>query len=105
MNDAMTRQIDAYREHRYIGGQPPCRIRRMQFAHETRARKAGVRWEMVDLRTVYQAHGGLCGICHQPVSLETFTIDHRIPLSAGGPHVFDNLQPAHNSCNASKGAR
>lgn len=90
-------------EHRYKGGPPPKRIYRMQLAHEVRARKAGVPWDMVDLREVYRHHDGLCGICREPVSLEEFTIDHVIPLSKGGAHLFENMQLAHKGCNSSKG--
>jgi 5-methylcytosine-specific restriction endonuclease McrA len=64
-----------------------------------------VRWEMVDLRQVYQHAHGLCGICKQPVSLDTFTVDHIVPTSRGGGHVFGNLQPAHRVCNSRKGNR
>lgn len=32
----------AYHEHRYRGGPPPLRVKRMQLAHEVRARAAGV---------------------------------------------------------------
>jgi 5-methylcytosine-specific restriction endonuclease McrA len=91
------------REHRYVGGPPPLRIRRMQLAHETRARRLGLAYDLIDLRKVYAHHKGLCGICGEPVSLESFTIDHIIPVSRRGPHLFDNLQPAHRSCNSRKG--
>lgn len=96
-------RVGRYCEHRYKGGPPPRRLRRMQIAHEGRARKAGVPWDTVDLRGVYRHHDGLCGICKAPVSLEEFTIDHIIPLSRGGPHLFENLQPAHKACNSRKG--
>lgn len=98
-------EVARYRSHRYVGGPPSKRIYKMQLAHEGRARKAGVSWDMVDLRQVYQHWTGLCGICGCPVSLETFTIDHIKPLSRGGPHLFENLQPAHIDCNIKKGDR
>jgi len=74
----------------------------MQIAHEVRARAAGVPWDMVDLREVFRRCNGVCGICGNPVEHETFTIDHIIPLSRGGPHVLKNLQVAHKSCNSRK---
>lgn len=94
-----------WREHKYVGGPPTRRLRRMQLAHEVRARNAGVHWEMVDLRVVYKAHDGVCGICRQHVPLHITTFDHIVPLSKGGPHILSNLQPAHKSCNSSKGDR
>lgn len=33
------------------------------------------------------------------------SLDHVIPLAAGGPHTPENLQLAHLRCNAKKGAR
>lgn len=94
-----------HHEHRYRGGVPPRRLRRMQIAHEVRARQAGVPWDFVDLRLVYAKTDGRCGICRQPVSLDVFTIDHILPMTRGGPHLLDNLQPAHRSCNSKKGNR
>lgn len=91
------------REHTYVGGPPPIRIKRMQLGHETRARKSGVDYDIVDLRIVYEYHKGLCGICGLSVSLEEFTIDHVVPICKGGPHLFKNLQLAHLGCNCSKG--
>lgn len=93
------------RPRRYVGGPPPKRLYRLELAHELRARKAGIPWDMVDFRTVYRNHGGKCGICHGPVDFESFTIDHIVPISKGGPHLLHNLQPAHHRCNSRKGDR
>lgn len=84
---------------------PIRRIRKIEIAEECRARRLGIEWERVDLQTVYEAYGGLCGICRKEVSLELFTIDHIVPISNGGAHVVGNLQPAHSVCNSRKGAK
>lgn len=97
--------IALWREHKYVGGPPPPRIRRMQIAHEVRARKHGIRWAQIDLRVIYRRDEGRCGICHEPVGLEEFQIDHIIPISKGGPHLLENLQIAHGRCNSEKGDR
>jgi 5-methylcytosine-specific restriction endonuclease McrA len=94
-----------FRIHKYVGGPPTARLKRMQLAHETRARKAGVQWEMVDLRDVYRKHDGKCGICGEHVQLHRTSFDHIVPLSKGGPHLLSNLQPAHVACNSRKGDR
>jgi 5-methylcytosine-specific restriction endonuclease McrA len=94
-----------YREHRYRGGPPPVRIKRMQLGHEVRARKYGVDWDIIDLRVVYTNAAGICGICGLPVGIDEFVIDHIVPMSKGGPHLQSNLQPAHCACNNKKGNR
>ena len=44
-----------------------------------------------------------CHICHHPGS---DTVDHLIPIAAGGdPLDPDNLAPAHRVCNSRKGAK
>ena len=57
------------------------------------------------LDAVMAAHGGVCGICGLVVAREKATIDHIIPISRGGTHVPENLQPAHPLCNAFKANR
>lgn len=94
-----------HHEHRYVGGPPPKRIKRIQLAQEARARKMDAHWDTVDLVDVYVHHNGICGICRMPVEFDEFTIDHIIPMSAGGSHLFENLQPAHAHCNSAKGDR
>lgn len=91
-----------YHEHRYRGGMPSMRLRRMHIHHEGRARRAGLEWEMVDFREVYAKYQGRCGICGHHVGESEFTIDHIVPLAKGGAHVFRNLQPAHRRCNSQK---
>lgn len=92
-----------WRRHKYVGGPPSKRLRTMQSNHEVRARRFGVQWEIIDLRAVYRHHKGICGICQESVKEDVFTIDHIVPLSRGGPHLFANLQPAHAACNSRKG--
>lgn len=46
-----------------------------------------------------------CHICGGEVTRETWSIDHLIPLSLGGPHTRTNVKLAHHRCNASRGNR
>ena len=59
---------------------------------------------------VLERYGYVCGICSLPIRRDVdaqhplaLTIDHRMPLAAGGSDRLDNLQPAHRICNVEKG--
>jgi 5-methylcytosine-specific restriction endonuclease McrA len=59
---------------------------------------------------VFCEHGYICNICgnHIDSSLRfphsmSASIDHVIPISKGGTHTYDNIRPAHLSCNCRKG--
>jgi len=41
----------------------------------------------------------ICGICHKKVAREYMNIDHIIPLSKGGLHVWWNVRLTHRKCN------
>lgn len=58
--------------------------------------------EDIKRRDVWLAHEGLCGICGSGVLFREMHLDHVIPLSKGGGHVWENVQPAHEFCNLSK---
>jgi 5-methylcytosine-specific restriction endonuclease McrA len=69
--------------------------------------------ESVDPKAVFERDHWTCGICHKPIDQqpidwwrsESPTIDHIVPLAAGGSHTASNLQAAHRRCNLEKGAR
>ncbi|MCQ8831765.1 HNH endonuclease [Streptomyces malaysiensis] len=48
---------------------------------------------------IVEQHGGVCLACGSPDQL---TVDHIIPLSQGGEHTADNVQPLCSTCNKSK---
>lgn len=74
----------------------------MAIAHVTRAKKAGVAYDRIDLGRLYHEQRGVCGHCGLGVLFEVFTVDHVRPLSKGGPHLKWNLQIAHQGCNSAK---
>ncbi|TQE96511.1 MAG: HNH endonuclease [Spiribacter salinus] len=43
-----------------------------------------------------------CSYCGCDVDESNRTLDHKEPLSRGGPHTADNVTPACRSCNAAK---
>lgn len=59
---------------------------------------------------LFEMHAWTCCICQQPINkhfrkpnLMAATIEHIRPLSKGGTHTWDNVKPAHASCNFRKG--
>lgn len=77
-----------------------------------RAKKYGVLFERFSKVDVFDRDGYVCGICDDPVdrSLKypdpmSVSLDHVVPLSRGGGHLFENSQCSHLICNIRKGAR
>lgn len=82
------------------------------YGRKQRAQRARVAHEPYDVREVYETGRWLCGLCGKPIDpllkyphRGSASIDHVVPLSAGGSDSRDNVQPAHLHCNRSKGAR
>lgn len=70
-----------------------------------RARTKDLFIEAIDHRVVFERDKGICGICSTPIGSSRWEVDHKVPLSKGGRHAYDNVQLAHRRCNRSKGAK
>ena len=77
-----------------------------------RARKLDVVSEVVDNLIVFERDKWMCQLCKLPVDNnlkfpdpQSASLDHKIPLSKGGSHSYENTQLAHLRCNISKGAK
>lgn len=84
---------------------------RMKSARR-RAKMRGCSVEKVEPLVVFERDGWRCHICRKSVDRRLSgrdrmgpTLDHLIPLSAGGEHSYANTALAHRSCNSSRGAR
>ena len=87
--------------------------RRQRFgtSHRKRARHYGVEYEPVDKRIVFERDGWRCQICGKPTPRNKMgrmvsnapELDHRIPVSKGGPHTYANTQCSCRQCNGAKG--
>lgn len=76
-----------------------------EYEHKRRMRRRGNgSRETYTRKEIFERDGWVCQICGSPVA-ENPTIDHIIPLIRGGNDAPSNVQLAHFSCNASKGAR
>ena len=88
------------------------RCRAVVNAQLRRAREAGVKITAGARWRVFERDGWVCQICLEPTDRDADfpdrkypTIDHIIPLAAGGEHAEANWQTACHSCNSSKGSR
>lgn len=78
--------------------------------HVRRARLKGVEAERIDPIVVYERDGWRCQLCGKrvlrgidPQHAMSASLDHIVPLAAGGAHVMSNVQLAHRVCNTRKG--
>ena len=96
---------------------PPCQIttraaRKQRGRQIRRARKRGAYVELVSLLALAKRDRYRCGICGERVAMtkraphpRSPSLDHIVPLAAGGEHSRANCQLAHLLCNSTKGAR
>lgn len=80
--------------------------------HKRRALMLDAYVEDVVSSEIFERDSWVCGICSKPIdpNLEwpdpmSASLDHIVPLAAGGKHERTNCQAAHYGCNSRKGAR
>jgi 5-methylcytosine-specific restriction endonuclease McrA len=80
--------------------------------HARRVRMDEATVERFDPAEVFERDGWVCRLCERPVHRElrwpdpaAASLDHVVPLVAGGAHSRANTQLAHWLCNVQKGAR
>lgn len=100
------------RNVRHAACSEECRRRKLATNHRARARRFGVAYETVNVRKVYDRDGWICGICRESVDPDckyphprSPSLDHVVPMSKGGPHLYSNVQLAHLACNVAKSNR
>jgi hypothetical protein len=75
----------------------------------TRSQRHGVEYEPINRFRVYERDKWICGICGDLVDSEldypdpmAASLDHVVPLSLGGAHLYTNVQCSHWQCNVRK---
>lgn len=88
------------------------RARKQEGWQRRRAQKRAVPVESFRHGDVYERDGWVCQLCTRPVEASvsypdpmSASLDHVVPLSIGGHHVWDNVQLAHLDCNNKKQAQ
>ena len=69
----------------------------------------GQRYRDLRQKLKESARGSVCHICTKPIDMTlqfpdkmSWSLDHILPLAKGGQSTWDNVAPAHLSCNSSK---
>lgn len=78
--------------------------------NRSRARKHGVKYEYTNSNKVFERDGWKCQICGKTTPRarrgsrypNAPEIDHRVPISKGGDHLYSNIQCACRACNGKK---
>lgn len=80
-----------------------------ESSRKRRALKYGTQVEPINEKIVYSRDGWICQICHKKVdkrfkhpNSKSASLDHIVPLSKGGAHIYANVQLAHLECNLNK---
>ena len=81
-----------------------CQLRRTRIA-------GGIVEKFLDIE-IFERDNYVCGLCDESIDLflrhpdlMSVSLDHILPVSLGGNHTRDNVQPAHLRCNLSKNNR
>lgn len=90
------------------------RANRDKEAEKSARRRAVIRgngFERYSRQEILSRDNGICQLCEEPVDVnlkrphhKSFSIDHIIPISKGGPDTRENVQTAHLDCNLRKWA-
>jgi 5-methylcytosine-specific restriction endonuclease McrA len=70
-----------------------------------RAKIKKVPFEKINRQLVYLKDEGICGICGKSLEMSDLTLDHIIPISKGGGHLYANVHSAHRICNIRRGIK
>lgn len=74
--------------------------------HKRRAAKlayGGEHYTVADIKVLLEQQQGRCLYCYD--RLDTYHVDHVVPLSRGGGNGKENIALACSTCNTSKGAK
>ena len=81
-------------------------------SHKRRAERFGVDYELINRVKVFDMYGWCCANCGKKTPrdlMRTYdnpdapTLDHIVPISKGGAHLYSNVQLLCRQCNVNKG--
>lgn len=78
---------------------------RSNGAHKRRLIIAAENSDFIERQVVFDRDQGICYLCNKEVNPNDWWLEHKIPLSRGGSHTYDNVAVSHPGCNARKQAK
>jgi len=85
---------------------PACTRRaNLRTKNHRRRLRIGTPAETITIQEIGERDSWRCHLCRRRVSRRTASLDHLIPIAAGGPHTRTNVALAHRRCNTRRGAR
>lgn len=71
----------------------------LRYTQKRRSRLKDAFVETVNFDIVWERDKGICCLCGEPADLDDWWLEHKTPLSRGGPHSYDNVGVSHPNCN------
>lgn len=90
---------------RFCGDACADRSRRRGAKHRRRVLLEAGPVDRIGLLSLARRDGWRCHICRRKVSKATWSIDHLVPVSERGAHVWENVALAHHRCNSIRSNR
>ena len=83
----------------------PDKVRQIKLNGRHIRRTAEKEGDYITVQELSVRDNDICGICGNVVAEGDRSIDHKVALSIGGSHTWNNVQLAHRTCNSSKGIK
>lgn len=77
--------------------------------YSAKRRAVYAKGDVINHLVLFEMHNWTCCICRESINrylrlphYMAATVEHKIPISKGGTHTWDNVAPAHYLCNMKK---
>lgn len=85
------------------------RTKRVKY-YSPKRRAIYAKGDDINALELFEKHDWMCCLCGKKINRYlrvpnwgAATIEHIIPISMGGQHIWENVAPAHYYCNMTKG--
>lgn len=86
-------------------------VRKKPVKYYSKKRRAVyAKGDPIDPKILFELHNWMCWVCKEPINRRlrlpnyyAATVEHIVPLSKGGEHVWSNVAVSHAICNFNKG--